>query len=216
MCTLAGPREPLVAWAPLSVQFLSFLCSFCQKSGQIIGLSRKFRGWRPRPRLGKSWIRRWCRPSWFLHRCYELWIRDLQVLFLEKIISEIFCRIIVVYNKVRCTPILPNLRILSNQHVEYSNPILTFTVHRLRGGFQWFYWFTWKKKPSCIDRRCVTVTWAGAQPYVFQIIVFINLPDLMENNLHKFNHFNLNMRIMVNLWQEMIRIHVNILTFALF
>ena len=51
---------------------------------------------------------------------------------------------------------------------------------------------------------------------MLQIIVFINLPDLMENNLHKFNHFNLNVRIIVNLWPEIVRLHVIILIFALF
>ena len=46
---------------PLSVQFLSFSCSFWQKPCQIIGFCSKIRSWHhpPPPPSGKSCIRHW-------------------------------------------------------------------------------------------------------------------------------------------------------------
>ena len=52
---LADPGGGVLRTRPLSVHFLSFLCSFRQKPCQIIGFHFKIRGLAPPS--GKSWIR---------------------------------------------------------------------------------------------------------------------------------------------------------------
>ena len=86
------------------------------------------------------------------------------------------------HSRDSCTPILPNQRMLSNQHTEYPNPNSAPYCTRRKEALKDF--IDLPEKPSFIDRRYVTVTWAVAQPGVLPITVFINLPDLMENNLN--------------------------------
>ena len=70
--------------------------------------------------------------------------------------SEFFCGIIVVYNKERCTPIIPNQRMLSNQHAEYLNHNSALYCMRRKEALKDF--IDLPEKPSFIDRKCVAVT----------------------------------------------------------
>ena len=68
--TLVEPRGARDAHPHLSVQFLSFSCSFQQKYFQIMFFCPKLRGWRP-PRSGESWIRHWITFSSLLPRLWK-------------------------------------------------------------------------------------------------------------------------------------------------
>ena len=51
--------EGTLGTCPILVQFLSFWCSFRQKSCQRMSFCSKLRGWCPTPPSEKSWIRHW-------------------------------------------------------------------------------------------------------------------------------------------------------------